>query len=193
MLLLHSRTDAERASILLWPNLHTRARSSCLEEDSPMQLLPAWRMSLHHLPSIWQCLQRYSTPYGTSLLYSPALLRLSTWGQKHDEGPPSSIIGFPWSRNHRKVFRLLLLLFLRSSAFTDGRIEARWSAAIFYTIQENMRESEHRKFYNRPSDYAKTGRLDCNKALIQTQSSNSWDLVNSTTAVILKIQQTLTS
>jgi hypothetical protein len=27
--------------------------------------------------------------------------------------------------------------------------------------------------YNRPSDFAKAGRLDCNKALIQTQSLNS--------------------
>ena len=129
-----SRTDVKGLTIFPRPNLRQE------QEALPWRLFDAEPRMKNGLPSIRQCLQRYSTPYGTSLLYSPALLLriaatsidVRTEAHRKCRHRISSVI--LWSRNHRKVFWLLLLLFLCSSVFTHGRTEAHRHAAIFLTI-----------------------------------------------------------
>lgn len=105
------------------------------------------------LPSIRQCLQRYSTPYGTSLLYSPALLlRIAATSLRREdrstkEVPPSSIIGYPLIKEPSEVFlaspvssfsvplSLYPLLKIWSTApSTQLRLEAHGRATIFLVL-----------------------------------------------------------
>jgi hypothetical protein len=92
---------------LLWMIIHIIFQKFLLRRET--ELLHERGVCNILLPSIRQCLQRCSTPYGTSLLYSPALLLWiaatslrredrSTW-----EVPPSSIIGYPLIKEPSEV------------------------------------------------------------------------------------------